>query len=371
MQRTVFVVFSFFCLLLVGTPAAGAHARYNNCNAANAVFKGRTPYVGISDAVVGTESAANMNCTLGRIAAAHLGLFRGALDWQLVEYPRSGTYNWGYYDTAIALMAKHRIRFLPGFLGTPSWDAAGNSKTGFNPPKASALPAFANFVTAAVKRYGPHGSFWTSHPNLPYLPVTSWQVWNEPNLPIFWAPKPNPKAYVQLLKTADQAVKRADRKATVVSAGTPFLSTGGAQTWLGPLLADGGARYMDALALHYYGGSMNTLKAILSRARHDLNAHGGRHKSLWITETGYAGGPPNVDRPSQAGQRNSANALFSMVSKNRKALNIAHVLWYGWVDHVQAQPANWWGNNLGLTMSWGAPKLALSTVSSWAARLDR
>ena len=36
-----------------------------------------------------------------------------------------------------------------------------------------------------ARRYGPGGSFWDRHPRLPRLPVRAWQVWNEPNLPVF------------------------------------------------------------------------------------------------------------------------------------------------------------------------------------------
>ena len=41
--------------------------------------------------------------------------------------------------------------------------------------------AWRAFVKAAVRRYGPHGQFWTQHPELPNDPIRTWQVWNEPN----------------------------------------------------------------------------------------------------------------------------------------------------------------------------------------------
>ena len=43
-----------------------------------------------------------------------------------------------------------------------------------------------------VRRYGPRGSLWRERPGAAAsLPIRSWQIWNEPNLRVYWCNKPN------------------------------------------------------------------------------------------------------------------------------------------------------------------------------------
>ena len=42
------------------------------------------------------------------------------------------------------------------------------------------------YLAALVERYGPDGTFWTDHPELPKHPLREWQIWNEPHLPAYW-----------------------------------------------------------------------------------------------------------------------------------------------------------------------------------------
>ena len=36
------------------------------------------------------------------------------------------------------------------------------------------------------KRYGPRGSWWQDHPDVPKRPIRTWQIWNEPHLRFQW-----------------------------------------------------------------------------------------------------------------------------------------------------------------------------------------
>ncbi len=54
---------------------------------------------------------------------------------------------------------------------------------------------YVTYLAALVERYGPEGTFWTEHPELPKHPLREWQIWNEPHLPAYWdAPERGPTA---------------------------------------------------------------------------------------------------------------------------------------------------------------------------------
>ncbi len=50
-------------------------------------------------------------------------------------------------------------------------------------PQGAERTRYLEWVTKVVERYGYDGTFWTSgnHPDVPYLPVTAWEIINEPN----------------------------------------------------------------------------------------------------------------------------------------------------------------------------------------------
>ena len=48
--------------------------------------------------------------------------------------------------------------------------------------------AWATFLRDGAERYGPDGSFWVEHPDVPYLPIRTWEIWNEENIVTFSDP---------------------------------------------------------------------------------------------------------------------------------------------------------------------------------------
>jgi hypothetical protein len=85
-------------------------------------------------------------------------------------------------------MASARLHWEPTLAFAPRWAEVHRSnvlhlKSGraiaYLPPASNAT--FAAYVTAFMKRYGPHGAFWKANSKLPYVPVTTVEVWNEPD----------------------------------------------------------------------------------------------------------------------------------------------------------------------------------------------
>ena len=73
-------------------------------------------------------------------------------------------------DAVVELTAAADLRLYP-MLGLPKSQGAAADAT-----------AMAAFVTSFAQRYGPGGSFWAQHPELPYLPVESYEIGNEPDI---------------------------------------------------------------------------------------------------------------------------------------------------------------------------------------------
>ena len=88
---------------------------------------------------------------------------------------------------------------------TPGWAARRPGDLAAPPARPGAAQAFA---AALVARYGPRGTFWAEHPDLPRLPIRAWQVFNEPNHTGFWSEPPYAPTYVAALRAADRHPRR-------------------------------------------------------------------------------------------------------------------------------------------------------------------
>jgi polysaccharide biosynthesis protein PslG len=361
-------------LFTAGPPAqasrTSASSRSDYCANRRAVSDARQGYVGIADPNVEGGSERFRDCSFGLMAAEHIGYFRGGLSWISVAYAPQ-KYSFAYFDQLVADLARHHLRFLPLLLGAPSWASTAptsGAAPGFYPP--SHPSQFAQFAAVCVQRYGPHGSFWRSNSNLPYYPVRAWEIWNEPNLPVYWEPGPDPAAYARLLRASYKAIKRVDRHAIVVTAGMPFASAQLETSFLSPMLRAGARGAFDALGLHPYAGSVSNAVRKLQVARTILKRFGQAHKPLWITEVSWAGGGPRAYVANQGGQARNLVAFFGRVHADR-ALRVQAVFWYGWQDKVYGPDPSYWGYHLGLLTTKLRPKLALEALGKIAARRDR
>src|SRR3954447_5550935 len=169
-------------------------------------------YTGWNDYWDQSPKAAQLAAGLGANAA------RPFACWCSIEGTR-GRYDWSYLDRANAVLTANHMKPLIVVIGSPSWahgsvNCAADSRC-LVPPDASRDGDWQNFVKAVAQRY----------PN-----ALGIEVWNEPNLSMFWAPHPNPIRYTTLLKEAYSAVKSAVPSMPVVAgglAGTLYPDAGG------------------------------------------------------------------------------------------------------------------------------------------------
>jgi Beta-galactosidase len=142
-----------------------------------------------------------------------VGTIRIPTYWMHCE-PRPGEYDFEALDRVVGRAADAGIRVLPFVYGSPAWVAAEPA----SPPLAKEDRAsWARFLRVLVRRYGPGGTFWEGRARK--RPIRRWQLWNEPNFPVFWAPRPSPAGYARLLATGARAVRGEDRRARIVLAG--------------------------------------------------------------------------------------------------------------------------------------------------------
>ncbi len=205
-------------------------------------------------------------------------------DWPSIEQSR-GNFTWGATDRVVNAATARGLKVLALPTYTPLWATSVPGQTHAGP----ANPAdFATFVAKAVNRYKSSG-------------VRHWEIWNEPNLKNFWAPKPDPAAYTTLLRRAYSAIKAADPAATVL-AGALSPATDPADgsqvspvTFTTRMYANGAKGSFDALSVHPYcypampddatTSSWNTFQR-LPLVRDVMVANGDSDKQIWLTEFG-------------------------------------------------------------------------------------
>jgi polysaccharide biosynthesis protein PslG len=310
--------------------------------------------------------------TLAREARMGVGLIRQTFDWSQIETAR-GHYDFARYDALVADAARAGMRVMPVVLRPPPFRSAGPRAA---PPDRTYPPRrfgdLGRFLATLARRYGPRGSLWVTHDDLPRRPVRSWQVWNEPSLPPYWASGPDPAAYVRMLKAASAAVKRVDPGAVVVSAGLPQSRLGiPFAKFLNGMYDAGAASAFDVLAVHPYARDEQGVIAAVEEAR-DLMASRGDDAAIWVTELGWAsGGPVSPFTAGKLGQAARIRRALSLLARRRPDLGVRGVVYYAWRDSRPYPPdfRDFWGLHTGLHDLAGRPKPALEAFRATVRRL--
>jgi hypothetical protein len=252
------------------------------------------------------------------------------------------------------------LNVLPVLMGPPDFRSSrppeSRSRAMF-PPADNA--DFAAFAGAAVRRYGAGGSFWRTHTDVPDLPIHSWQVWNEPNIPNFWRSGPNAKRYVALLEAGAAAIHAADPSAEVVAGGLPNSNLGVPfLEYLARMYEAGAKGSFDTLAVHPYSPDVAGLLALVESARTLMDRYGDR-SPLWITEFGWStGGDASAFRVSERGQANRIAAALSALVAERRMLRLRGFILFKWKDSLApvGMAGDPWPLHTGLLDPGGAPK---------------
>lgn len=294
-------------------------------------------------------------------------LLRRTFDWASIE-PRRGVFEFARYDAYLAATSRAGIQVLPVLFGRPSWEppqrAAGARLTPTTTSPPARVADFAAFAAALAHRYAPGGVFWHAHPALAAHAIRSWQIWNEPNLPVYWGGRPNSRQYAALLAAAARAIRGVAPRAEIVTAGIPDSTLGiGLDRYVRELLGAGADASFDTLAIDPYARSDLGVIAATAQARVLLDAAGLRRTPIWLTEVGWAsGGPASSFTVGPHLQARYALAAITSLARRAAALNIRGIVYFDWRDAPPyAGGTDFWGLHTGLEARSGAGKPALST----------
>ena len=260
--------------------------------------------------------------------------------WATIQPDQDKPLQFADLDRLVQTAAQARLTVLPTVLSTPAWAALHPDNPAISPPRNNG--DYAAFMTALVRRYGPNGAFWKAHPRTPQLPIRTWQVWNEPNLAIFWTAHPYAPTYVALLKAAYQAIKKADSGAKVMLAGLPN------QSWvaLQNIYNAGGRPFFDIAAVHPYTHSPAEVLHIVAIDRRVMATNHDANKPVSLTETGWC-----TDRfgtinqitwntnPKQ--QATNLTHLFTALVRERNTLHVQSVYWFNWYSPEDHNTHGW------------------------------
>ncbi len=243
---------------------------------------------------------------------AGAGLVRQYVWWDRIE-TSPGVYDWSRMDQLVADASARGMQILPTLLYTPAFYSskpADSTSTAQFPPTDPAK--LAQFAGKMVDRYGTEGSYWCKPPlpNLPpqcpdsYVPITYWEVWNEPDYPSWWKSSPAPAEYFELLKATSVAIRDADPTAQVVLGS--LTGAGGSLTdgYLDALYRLGAKSYFDVASLNPYGHDVGAMLAYVRGQRAVMARYQDSAKPTIITEYGWATGGRSdnfvTDQPCQA-----------------------------------------------------------------------
>jgi len=301
-------------------------------------------------------------------AAQDLGVkwLRLSFDWSVIEPQRSRN-DWEQYDRITNLARSHDVQLL----GTLFWEEPlpawqGKSTSGTNKYSVGNLAAWTEHVRRVVERYKDR--------------VHAWDPWNEPNLNTYWYPKPEPAAYVALLKATHDAIKSADPNAVIVGCGLAEIDL----KFYEESFRLGALRYSDAVAVHPYifpaspdapsdvtnlGGALKlgpplslTWLEGLRRLEALIRQYGGSQK-IWLTELGQHTAPvPGVLPPGlEVSEEKQAEYLAKFFVEAMSSGSVEHLFWF-----------SFWGSAAGpfaILREDGSPKPAAMALRTLAAHL--
>jgi polysaccharide biosynthesis protein PslG len=249
------------------------------------------------------------------VAQSGAGWAREDIHWYRIQ-PDPATWDWSFTDAAVRELVARNIKIV-GVLGhPPGWATpyGGDPSSGvsFYAPDPQ---RFAAFASAVVQRYS--------------RSIQHWEIWNEPDNPLFWKPKPDAAAYAELLRLSSEAIRRADSQAQILIGGINPYNT----EFLSGVAAAGVWSSFDILSLHPYVDPATPESGNLLASTDAVATLAARlgEKPIWVTEIGWASGSSDRDPAGTANEQTQANNLVRALLLLWRA-GAERIFWYALKD---------------------------------------
>lgn len=217
------------------------------------------------------------------------------IDWSAIE-PNQGRFDWTATDRVVRAARDRGLMVLGLLTYTPRWAQDSSVGTGDVHSRPASAELFATFARQSAEHYSGL--------------VTAWEIWNEPNIALFFQPRPDVAFYADLLRRSYQAIHAVQPQAVVVGGSlAPAVDTpdGGRiapAAFITELYKKGGGASMDAVSIHPYSfpdlpgdgrtADYNTFQQI-PQVHAVMQRFGDGAKLLWLTEFGA----PTASVPGQ------------------------------------------------------------------------
>jgi hypothetical protein len=233
-------------------------------------------------------------------------------------------------DRLFEQAARHGMGMLPVVLRAPPW-AAENPALYTSPPRED--KPYTDFLGTLIDRYGPRGSFWDEHPDVPRRPQRDWQIWNEPNIDRYWgSPHPFAARYARLLRASRKVIKAADRGARVVLSGFANFS------WraLAAAYRAGIRGQFDLAAVHPFTARPRFMLKIVRLNREVMARHGDAGKRIAISEITWPSAKGKTKNTvgwetTEGGQAARLRYAFRALLARRARWRIERITWSTWL----------------------------------------
>jgi polysaccharide biosynthesis protein PslG len=249
------------------------------------------------------------------IADAGFRWVRTDFKWELTEVER-GKYDFTRYEPLVNELGKQKLRAL--FIldyGNPLYTQGMSVRT------PEAREAFARWAVAAAKHFAGRGIIW--------------EVFNEPNHPIFWPPKPNVQEYTALAAAVAKAFQSGAPNEKLIGPATAGIEF----NFLESCFAAGLLNQWSAVSIHpYRQTNPETVASDYALLRETIDRYriptgrdservidGARTPDVISGEWGYSSAWAGMNEEKQA-------ALLARQFLTNVANGIPLSIWYDWQD---------------------------------------
>lgn len=253
--------------------------------------------------------------TLSAAKDAGISWIRTDLDWDGMEFQK-GKWKFSHIDSMLEKARAANVKILPILAYTVPWAS----------PAYKHLDEWGNYVKTVATRYKDDFYFW--------------EVYNEPNVKIFWK-EDSPKGadYAKLLERSWREIKSADPSSKVLYSGTAGVPL----HFIEDSLKAGAGKYFDIMNIHPYnwgwGGRPEAIAGEVEKLRKLMDRYGIGDKPIWITEVGWpTSAVASVEEPAIAALKrigiDSSKIVVSVVSDTKAGYDGVKNLNYVGLDKI-------------------------------------